>query len=71
MANLKVGLCPSCGKERQLAYFKFGVVQATMCPFCMSAYLDRCVLPRLKSNNDMSQSMIMSGGSEENEQSDI
>ena len=59
MANLKVGICPSCGKERQLAMFKFGVIQSTMCPYCLYAYLDRCVLPRLDANNNTSDDKPM------------
>ena len=64
MANIKIGLCPSCGKERQLSAFKFGVIQSTMCPYCLYAYLGRCVLPRLKQNNDISddKAMIMGEG---------
>ena len=69
MANIKIGLCPSCGKERQLSLFKFGVIQSTMCPYCLHAYLERCVLPRLNKNNDTSDDkpMIMSEGVIENE----
>ncbi len=52
MANVKVGICPSCGKERELAYIKFGIIQSTMCPYCLSKYLDRCILPKLRYNND-------------------
>lgn len=52
MANIKTGVCPSCGKERELAYIKFGVIQSTMCPYCLSKYLDICILPRLRKNND-------------------
>lgn len=52
MSNVKKGLCPSCGKERELAYIKFGIIQATMCPYCLSKYLDKCILPLLRKNND-------------------
>ena len=64
MANLKVGICPSCGKERQLSLFKFGVIQSTMCPYCLYAYLGKCVIPRLSKNNDTSDDkpMIMGEG---------
>lgn len=54
MANIKLGVCPSCGKERELAYVKFGVIQATMCPYCLYKYLDCYVIPRLRVNNDKS-----------------
>ena len=54
MANIKTGVCPTCGKERELAYIKFGVIQATMCPFCLHKYLAACVLPRIKESNDTS-----------------
>ena len=52
MANIKTGVCPSCGKERELAYIKFGVIQSTMCPYCLEKYLSRCIIPRLRKNND-------------------
>ena len=42
MATIKTGCCPSCGKERELAFVKFGVIQATMCPYCLHKYLDSC-----------------------------
>lgn len=51
MASIKVGICPTCGKERELAYIKFGVIQATMCVFCLEKYLKSCIIPRLQSNN--------------------
>lgn len=53
MANIKMGVCPTCGKDRELCYIKFGVIQATMCPYCLHKYLDVCILPRLKKNNDL------------------
>lgn len=52
MANIKTGVCPTCGKERELAYIKFGVIQSTMCVYCLSKYLDQCIIPRLRKNND-------------------
>lgn len=52
MSNIKTGVCPTCGKERELAYIKFGVIQATMCPYCLQKYLDLCIIPRLRKNND-------------------
>jgi hypothetical protein len=74
MANIKTGLCPSCGKDRELAYIKFGVIQSTMCPFCLSKYLERCILPRLRKSNDESSdncqiesSGVVIGGYLENE----
>jgi hypothetical protein len=54
MANVKTGICPTCGNERELAYIKFGVIQATMCPFCLHKYLEICILPRIQRNNDPS-----------------
>lgn len=52
MANIKTGVCPTCGKERELAYLKFGVIQSTMCVYCLEKYLDKCIIPRLRINND-------------------
>ena len=54
MANVKMGVCPSCGKERELAYIKFGIIQSTMCPYCLHKYLERSIIPRLQRNNDES-----------------
>lgn len=54
MANIKTGVCPTCGKERELAYIKFGVIQSTMCVYCLSKYLDKFIIPRLRNNNDES-----------------
>lgn len=52
MGNVKKGFCPTCGKHRELMYIKFGVVQATMCPYCLHKYLENCVIPVLVKNND-------------------
>lgn len=54
MANVKIGICPSCGKESELAYIKFGIIQSTMCPYCLHKYLERYIIPRLQINNDES-----------------
>lgn len=66
MATIKTGICPSCGKDRELAYVKFGIIQATMCPFCLHRYLEKCILPRLQKNNDTStDSCLIVGGGDE------
>ncbi len=52
MANIKVGVCPSCGKERELAFFQLGIIKSTMCPYCLKRYLDSAVIPRLLKNNN-------------------
>lgn len=52
MANIKTGVCPSCGKDRELAYFQFGVIKSTMCVHCLKRYLDSAVIPRLVKNNN-------------------
>lgn len=52
MATIKTGVCPSCGKDRELAYFKFGVIQTTLCVYCLKRYLDSAVIPRLVKNSD-------------------
>lgn len=66
MATIKTGVCPSCGKERELAYIKFGIIQATMCPFCLHRYLEKCILPRLTKNNDTSNdTCLIVGDSDE------
>lgn len=52
MATVKVGICPTCGKTRELVFIKFGIIQATMCPQCLLRYLQQCVLPSLKDTSD-------------------
>ena len=54
MANIKTGVCPACGKDRELAFFKFGVIQTTLCVYCLKRYLDISVIPRLIKNSDPS-----------------
>lgn len=54
MATIKIGVCPSCGKDRELAYFQFGVIKSTMCVHCLKRYLDVSVIPRLIKNNNTS-----------------
>ena len=52
MSNIKIGVCPSCGKERELAFFQFGVIKTTICVYCLKKYLDYAVIPRLEKNNN-------------------
>ena len=52
MANVKVGICPSCGKQRELSYFQFGVIKTTLCIHCLKRYIDNAVIPRMLKNND-------------------
>ena len=61
MATIKVGVCPSCGKERELAYFQFGVIKTTLCVYCLKKYLDNAVIPRLSRNNDTSDDNCLIG----------
>lgn len=61
MATIKVGVCPSCGKERELAYFQFGVIKTTLCVYCLKKYLDNAVIPRLTRNNDTSDDDCLIG----------
>lgn len=61
MATLKIGICPSCGKERELAFFHFGVVKSTMCVYCLKRYLDVSVIPRFLKNNDTSDDDFIIG----------
>lgn len=61
MANIKSGVCPSCGKERELAYFQFGIIKSTMCVHCLNRYLEKCVIPRLLKNNNTSDDDYMIG----------
>lgn len=50
MATVKTGVCPSCGKDRELAYFQFGVIKCTLCVHCLKRYIDMAVIPRLVKN---------------------
>ncbi len=52
MATVKLGYCPTCGNERQLAYFQFGVVKSTMCISCLHRYLEKIVIPVLQKSNN-------------------
>lgn len=64
MATIKTGVCPSCGKDRELAYFQFGIVKSTMCVHCLKRYLDQAVIPRLLKNNNPDDDLCMIGGVE-------
>lgn len=61
MATIKMGVCPSCGKDRELAYFQFGVIKSTMCVHCLKRYLDVSVIPRLIKNNNTSDDECVIG----------
>lgn len=61
MATIKTGVCPSCGKDRELAYFQFGIVKSTMCVHCLKRYLDQAVIPRLLKNNNPDDDVCMIG----------
>lgn len=64
MSIVKTGCCPTCGKDKQLCYIKFGVIQATMCPVCLHKYLEVCIIPRVKDLYDTSADdcQISNGG---------
>lgn len=64
MATIKTGVCPSCGKDRELAFFQFGIVKATMCVHCLKRYLDQAVIPRLLKNNNPDDDVCMISGVE-------
>lgn len=65
MAKINVGICPSCGKERELAYIQFGIIKSTMCVYCLKKYLEKCVIPRLEKNNNSSDDLCQIGGDDE------
>ncbi len=64
MATIKTGVCPSCGKDRVLAYFQFGVIKSTMCVYCLNRYLNSAVIPRLAKNNSTDDDECLIGNSE-------
>jgi len=61
MATVKTGVCPSCGKDRELAYFQFGVIKSTICVHCLKRYLDSAVIPRLLKNNNTNDDECLIG----------
>lgn len=61
MATVKTGVCPSCAKERELAYFQFGVIKCTLCVHCLKRYLDSAVIPRLIKNNNTDDDRVLIG----------
>lgn len=61
MATVKTGVCPSCGKDRELAYFQFGVIKSTICVHCLKRYLDSAVIPRLLKNNNIDDDECLIG----------
>ena len=65
MATIKTGVCPSCGKDRELAYFQFGNIKSTMCVHCLKRYLDIAVIPRLVKNNDTKDDNCLIGANHE------
>ena len=65
MATVKTGVCPSCGKDRELAYFQFGIVKATMCVHCLKRYIDNAVIPRLLKNQNPDTDRVLIGDSDE------
>lgn len=64
MAIVKTGVCPSCGKDRELAYFQFGIIKSTLCVYCLKRYLDSSVIPRLLKNNNPDSDECLIGGFE-------
>lgn len=64
MATIKTGVCPSCGKDRELAYFQFGVIKSTLCVHCLKKYLDNAVIPRLIKNSRTDDDKVMIAGVE-------
>lgn len=65
MATVKTGICPCCGKERELAYFQLGVIKSTMCVYCLKKYLEVSVIPVLNRNNDTSTDNCLIGSRDE------
>lgn len=43
-------MCPSCGKQRQLCVFKYGVISSTLCTFCLEIYLRDTLNPFVKAD---------------------
>ncbi len=52
MARIDKAICPSCLKEREICEFKFGVIRACLCTFCLERYLHKTVNPMLLSQNN-------------------
>lgn len=47
MSTIKIGVCPFCLQEKQLAYFQFGVIKSTMCVYCLQRYIDKAIIPNM------------------------
>lgn len=47
MSSIKIGVCPFCLEDKQLAFFQFGVVKSTMCVYCLKRYIDKAVIPNM------------------------
>ena len=61
MASVKTGFCPSCGKDRPLAFFQFGIIKSTMCVYCLDIYLKKIVIPNLERSNRTDDDNIQIG----------
>lgn len=64
MARIEKGFCPSCLKQREISEFKFGVIRATLCTFCLERYLSTVVNPTLIKNSQTSDDNLLEEGSE-------
>lgn len=51
MARIDKATCPSCLKNREICDFKFGIIRASLCTFCLERYLHTSVNPMLLKQN--------------------
>lgn len=51
MARIDKATCPSCLKNREICDFKFGIIRASLCTFCLERYLHTSVNPMLIRQN--------------------
>lgn len=64
MARIDKAICPSCLKKREICEFKFGIIRATLCTFCLERYLHLNVNPTLERQNLTSDDNLIEGGVE-------
>ncbi len=67
MARIDKAICPSCLQEREICDFRFGIIRASLCTFCLERYLHKTVNPMLlKQNNRENDNLIEEDRGNEN-----
>ena len=69
MARIDKATCPSCLKNREICDFKFGIIRASLCTFCLERYLHTSVNPMLLKQNLSVDENLIEDSEHENDQS--